>query len=185
MNRSGKSLELCVTVTGSDQSGIIASITRIFYGVKGNLEDASMTILNGEFAMIFIVSLAATKISALLKKLEVLEKKLKLNIAIRKIKRKNRSRTPKLTLPYLISAFGRDKVGIVFQISEVLAKSKLNITDLQSKQIPTGKEVVYGLLLEVEIPKSFKIEALRSQLLRIAKSLKVDLTLKSIDPITL
>ena len=48
---------MVITVTGKDRPGIISSLTEALYRSRGNLEDASMTILEGEFAMIFLAEL--------------------------------------------------------------------------------------------------------------------------------
>ncbi|MBI4358960.1 MAG: amino acid-binding protein, partial [Candidatus Omnitrophica bacterium] len=46
-----------ITVIGKDRPGIISALTETLYRTGGNLEDASMTILEGEFAMIFLAAL--------------------------------------------------------------------------------------------------------------------------------
>ena len=45
-----------LTVIGKDRPGIVANVTEILFEYGCNLEDASMTILEGEFAMIVVLS---------------------------------------------------------------------------------------------------------------------------------
>ncbi|MDP9418148.1 MAG: ACT domain-containing protein, partial [Actinomycetota bacterium] len=47
---------LAVTVIGHDRPGIIADVTAVLAELGGNLEDSSMTILRGHFAMTLLVS---------------------------------------------------------------------------------------------------------------------------------
>ena len=181
-----KQTKFCVSVIGSDRPGIVSAVTSIFYEVGGNLEDASMTILSGEFAMIFIVSFKNTsKINSLLEKLKVLEKKNKLYVEVRKVSLPRSSQNKVSTIPYLISVFGADRAGIVYRISRALAVAKLNITDLQSKQISSGKKMVYRLLLEVDIPKKFPVGRIQTKLNGIARELRVDLSMKTVESVTL
>ena len=71
---------IAITITGKDRPGIIAALTAAVFKVGGNLEDASMTILEGEFAMIVLVELkAVTAIQKLKTKFADLERRLNLN----------------------------------------------------------------------------------------------------------
>src|SRR6478736_6245787 len=47
---------LAVTVLGHDRPGIIATATSALADLGGNLEDSSMTLLRGHFAMTLVVS---------------------------------------------------------------------------------------------------------------------------------
>src|SRR4051812_47561604 len=47
---------LAVTVLGHDRPGIIATATSALAELGGNLEDSSMTLLRGHFAMTLVVS---------------------------------------------------------------------------------------------------------------------------------
>ena len=51
---------LAVTVIGHDRPGIIADATSALAALGGNLEDSTMTILRGHFAMVLLVSTAAS-----------------------------------------------------------------------------------------------------------------------------
>src|SRR3954451_19548922 len=52
---------LAVTVLGHDRPGIIATATSALADLGGNLEDSSMTLLRGHFAMTLVVSGDATQ----------------------------------------------------------------------------------------------------------------------------
>src|SRR5664280_2149233 len=46
---------LAITAIGDDRPGIVAAVTEVLAAVDANLEDTSMTILRGHFAMMLIV----------------------------------------------------------------------------------------------------------------------------------
>ena len=57
------------------------------------------------------------------------------------------------TVPWVVSVLGKDKAGIVYRVSKLLADSNLNITDLNSKIIGRGSKTAYALILEVDLPR--------------------------------
>src|SRR3989338_4462876 len=78
-----------ITVTGKDRPGIISALSETLYRAGGNLEDASMTILEGEFAMIFLAQLRTESFfTDLSHRLARLAKMMNLEIAVRKVKRR-------------------------------------------------------------------------------------------------
>jgi len=60
-------MNVAITVTGKDRPGIIAALSGAIFTAGGNLEDASMTILEGEFAMIVLAQVKSTSAFAKLK----------------------------------------------------------------------------------------------------------------------
>ena len=52
---------LAVTVLGDDRPGIVAELTEALAGVGGNLEDSTMTLLRGHFAMVVLVRTGASQ----------------------------------------------------------------------------------------------------------------------------
>jgi predicted amino acid-binding ACT domain protein len=51
---TGGRVQLAVTVIGRDRPGIIADTTRLLAGLGANLEDSTMSILGGHFAMVLL-----------------------------------------------------------------------------------------------------------------------------------
>ena len=49
---------IAVTVLGDDRPGIVADVTGALAGLHGNLEDSTMTLLRGHFAMVCSYALA-------------------------------------------------------------------------------------------------------------------------------
>ncbi len=178
--------KIILTVLGKDRPGIVADVTEVLYKTGCNIEDSSMTILEGEFAMLLVVSLADKMSEAdLKKKYAALTERSDLYINMKDFT----DVMPKGTVPepknYVISVIGADKPGIVYQVSKVLAQHHANITDVETKRIGKGDRVVYAMILEANIPVNVKIADLENEFSELSKKLSVDVTIKPIESLTL
>ena len=175
-----------LTAFGKDRPGIVAGVLRVLVDLKGNIEDASMTRLGGEFTMMLVTSLpSGMTVAKLDKALRPLQKKLGLEVTPKNIPaaaaRQTKSDAPK----FLISVYGADRSGIVHAITDALAKRKVSVTDLQTKVIGSSTKPVYVMLLEVDVPASVDLDDLRSELDRLHQDLKVEISLQDIEAIAL
>jgi glycine cleavage system transcriptional repressor len=174
-----------LTAFGKDRPGIVAGVSRILFELGANIEDASMTRLGGEFAMMLITDLpSGTSAARLEKGLNTIEKKLGLQTAVKAIPAdaamRGKSESPK----YLISVYGTDHPGIVHRVTDVLAQHKASITDLQTK-VTSGVKPVYVMLLEVQAPSAENMDALRSELDDLRQELQVEISLRDIEAVSL
>lgn len=176
-----------LAVLGKDRPGIIASVTGILFETRCNLEDISMTVLEGEFAMMVMVSYESAKRAAVDKQLETLCRKGQLAFFWKDLKGPRvRSEIAAGSSLYVISAIGRDRTGIVYHVSRELAEQKLNILDLNSRILGKDpKKAVYAMVLEVEVPKNTAIKNVEKRLARTAEKLGIDLTLKPVERLEL
>ena len=176
-----------ISVTGKDCTGIIAALTETIFKTGGNLEDASMTILEGEFAMIVLVAYKNKKGNQkLISQLGKIERKMNLTITVKKIMRPLRrgEKHKTGTIPYIVSVFGKDRSGIVYHVSKLLAQMRLNITDLNSKITGSGAKTAYTLILEVDVPRSIRlINRLKRAFNVLQKKLRVHIALSPAEPI--
>ncbi len=181
-------MRLVISITGRDQAGIIASLSGAIFDAGGNLEDASMTILEGEFAMIALAAFK-TLASAILfqKEISTLEKEMGLTITVRAINRRlvRGEKHAYGTVPWILSVLGRDQAGIVHKICQLFALRGLNVTDLKSRILGHGKKAAYALILEVDMPrKGSHKESIVKALKTLEKRLKIPLSFKPIEPLT-
>ena len=181
-----KSLSI-LTVLGKDRAGIIAGVTEILFRRGCNLEDISMTVLEGEFAMMMVVCLKAgdkKKVEADLAKLQR-NKGLDFFWKDLKGKRFRGEIRPKGVKTYFVSAIGADRTGIVFKVSRFLADRGVNITDLNSKILGSGGKTLYAMILEADIPAKLNIFKIEAALKRLAQSLKIEISLRPLERIDL
>ena len=176
------------TFIGKDRPGIIAGVTSALYKTGCNIEDTTMTILEGEFAMILIASVPNPEVERrLLRDFGTLRRKWGLN-HFRKTLAPGLVRGekhPANTKSYVVSVVGKDRTGIVYETSRLLAHSRLNITDLNSKILGEGKKAVFAMVLEVDIPKRFNLKRLDPAWKKLGKHLGVDVRVKPLERLSL
>ena len=180
--------KVVLSAIGKDKPGIVSAVTGILYRHGASIEDSSMTILEENFTMIMIVSLPGkTTVEAFAEDFRRIEKKTGLLVSLATPKQKPHVGPARPQgKPYMLSVLGSDKPGIVHKVSKLLADSKVNITDLNTKVIGReGEKNVYAMVIEVEIPASLPPATLQSKLSRLAKSLKVDISSRPIETLTL
>ena len=170
---------LSLSAIGKDRTGIVSSISKILFELGCNIEDSTMTLLSGQFAVILLLD--CPKNSDILKlksKLKTSLSKLDLSFSVTEVDKPGKAK--KNFGEYIIAVYGADKVGIVYNVSKYLADNKINITDVQTK-ISGKKDKIYIMLLEVNIPKTIKETNLRTQLDELAKELDVEIFLNQAD----
>jgi glycine cleavage system transcriptional repressor len=165
---------LAVTVLGHDRPGIIAETTGVLAELGGNLEDSTMTILRGHFAMVLLVSgdvSAGDAESAL----NPMTDDGSLIVSVREVPVEQDLQPTGSA--HLLSVHGADRPGIVSAVAAIVAQAGGNITDLSTRL--TGD--LYVLLAEVDIPAGVDVAALTRDLRAVGESLGVDAVLRPLD----
>jgi glycine cleavage system transcriptional repressor len=170
-----------LSVLGKDRPGIVAGITKVLYELGANLEDSSMTTLRNEFAMLLIIKVpnlvSSEKLS---EKFRAMDSKFGLSILIKQLDRSEIKMTKPGVKPYVITVYGADKPGIVFNITKHLAKMKISITDVQTNVIkPGSKKPAYILILEIDIPKTVSVNKIHASLKKEASRLGVQFSIQN------
>jgi len=162
---------LAVTVLGRDRPGIIAEATGALTELGGNLEDSSMTLLRGHFAMTLVVrtDAPADQVRAALDPGFSGD-----GLAVFVIELDASSPSGAQGSSYVLSVHGADRVGIVAAITAVLAEYGGNVTDLTTRLAGA----LYILVAEVELPTEADAAALANRLTAVARELGVDATLR-------
>ncbi|MDD5259949.1 MAG: ACT domain-containing protein [bacterium] len=174
---------IIITAIGKDRPGIVAAVSKVLYETSCNIEDSSMTILGNDFAMILMVALpASVSVSLLDKKMAAVRNKLGLSITLRPLKPTElKAAGSGNAVPCMISVYGTDKPGIVYRISDFLARNKVNITDVETKIISPQQNPVYVMMLEVNVPTPDRLPQVTKALAALAHELHVDITIKPIE----
>jgi len=163
---------LAITVLGHDRPGIIARTAELLAELEMNLEDSSMTLLRGHFAMTLICS-GSAPVDQVEAKLAVIADD-SLSVSVREVDPE--ADQAAVGESYLITVHGADQLGIVARLTGVLAESGGNITDL-STRLSGG---LYVLLAEVDIAAD-AVEGVRQRLLEVAAVLGVEANLRPVE----
>lgn len=165
---------LAITVLGHDRPGIIAQAADALAGCGMNLEDSSMTLLRGHFAMTLICagSSPVAEIKAALAPLADGS----LTVDVRELPRDGGRGRVAPGSTHLVTVHGADRLGIVARLAGVVAAAGGNITDLTTRL--SGE--LYVLLAEVDLA-SDAASALEADLTAAAAELGVGVTLRQLE----
>lgn len=171
--------ELSVTAVGEDRPGVVAALTGALAELDANLEDTSMTILGGRFAMVLIVAVpdgvGPDEVAAALAPTAAA---LHLDVSV------HRSEVPPEGHDgsrHSVAVYGADRPGIVHAIATVLATSGVNITDLATRVVGGADRPVYAMLLDVTVPPSGDPAAVGAALRAAADELGVECSMHDAD----
>jgi len=165
---------------GKDRPGIVADLAELIFDHGCNLEDSSMTILGGEFAVLLLFTGGGDdlerRLSSACKRLEW---ERRLTVFFRPLD------GPPLPYGhgerrevYELLATGLDKAGIVARVCRLLAERDITIRELKSylRPEPESGTPLYTMRIEMGVPASQGLAELETALDRIAEELKIDVT---------
>lgn len=163
-----------ITVLGHDRPGIIAETTGRLAGLGLNLEDSTMTLLRGHFAMMLVCAgeVADAEIEAALAPLAADGS---LTVSVREVPAGPAAGGAGSS--WVLSVHGGDRPGIVSSVVGVVAGVGGNITDLTTRL--SGD--LYLLVAEVDLPASADVDAVERDLAAAASDLGVGVSLRPAD----
>lgn len=163
--------QLAITVLGHDRPGIIAATTHALGDLGVNIEDSSMTLLRGHFAMTLVTD-GAVGVEEASAALAFLESDGTLTVTVREMP--DEDDVPRGD-PYVLSVHGGDRPGIVARIVGVVADAGGNVTDL-STRLASG---LYVLIAECDFPESADMAAVQTAISAAANELGVAASLRA------
>ena len=167
-----------ITVIGHDRPGIIAGTTAALADLGLNLEDSTMTLLRGHFAMMLVCKGEASSVD-IERALAFLTEDGSLDVSVREVPEEQLERgSAGGTGPsYVLTVHGGDRPGIVSAVVGEVARTGGNITDLTTRL--AGE--LYLLIAEVDLPTGTDVEALTEALSAVADGLGVGATLRQVE----
>ena len=160
-----------ITVLGHDRPGIIAETTGRLAGLGLNLEDSTMTLLRGHFAMMLVCE-GATPDADIEAALAPLTADGSLTVTVREVP--TEAVGPAAGSSWILSVHGGDRPGIVSAVVVVIAGVGGNITDLTTRLAGD----LYLLVADIDLPADTDVEALRRSVSAAAAALGVGATLR-------
>jgi len=172
-----------VSVIGRDRPGIVASVSRVLYQNRCNIEDLSQTAIRGQFAMILIASTLKEHVfDALKEDFRELAKELDLDIHLKRIRPEEMAPyDPGEAEPFVLTVRGQDRPGLVYGIAEILAERGINITNLGARAAFVGGKQEYLQLFEVDIPKALDLDLLHEKLRQRGQEMEVAVDLQHLE----
>jgi glycine cleavage system transcriptional repressor len=139
---------VALTAVGADRPGIVAALTGALEELGCNLEDSTMSILRGQFAVLLVLAvpdgLDAAGVEAAL---GPVAGRLDLVVVVRPVQVAGAARGPAGDdgEVYAFSVHGADRPGIVHRATDALGRAGANIVDLSTRLVGTDDEPVYVL----------------------------------------
>lgn len=139
-----------MSAVGADRPGIVAGVTGALVRLGCNLEDTSMSVLGGRFAMVLIVAgpegLEAASIEAEMRPVcDGLGLAAWVHDVDELVPQDMEGES------WAVAVHGADHPGIVHDVATLLADAGVNIVDL-STRVLSGVPPVYAMMLEVVLP---------------------------------
>ena len=148
---------MVIAVMDRDRPGIVAEVTEAISAMGGNLADLSQTVLHGYFTMI----LAAVFPSGLSSR--QIEQALSDGISSRVFVIEAEGLPPETGHSehvYVLSAIGRDRVGLVARVSRFCCDRGVNILDLTSH----AEDDQYTMMLQIDLSNIENVERFEQDL---------------------
>ena len=166
---------VAISAVGHDRPGIVAAVTAVLMEQGCNLEDTSMTILRGQFAMMLVVDVPegtgpVSLESALAPVADAFD------LAVRARAVDDETASAYTGRPWTVVVYGADRPGIVHRVTSALAARRANVVDLTTRVIGESERPSYAMVLEITIPDDVDPGDVEAELASVAADLGVECT---------
>lgn len=165
---------LVLTVIGDDRPGLVEKLATVISAHGGNWLESSMSHLAGKFAGLLRVEIDGERAAqALIAQLSALPE-LRVHA-----ERSDPPAAPAAGRRFVLSLVGHDRIGIVREVSAVLARHAVNVERLTTStaSAPMSAETLFNASAELLAAPGFASDELQHDLERISSDLMVEVTL--------
>lgn len=164
---------LILTVIGDDRPGLVEELATAIATHGGNWLEASMAQLSGKFAGIVEVAVPAAEAAELQATLSGL-RGLKVSAEVA-----SSGKSAPVTRQFTLNLVGHDRIGIVREVSQVLARHAVNVEELETRtsSAPMSAEILFHCEAELTAAPDFNVRELKAALETLSDDLMVDIQL--------
>ncbi|MCV2884938.1 glycine cleavage system protein R [Aestuariibacter sp. AA17] len=161
------------TLVGKDKPGLIDSLAKTVYALKGNWTGSNFSHMAGHLAGFVHVDVPEEHHQALLDAFEA-HPDLRIHLV------PGEANTPENEKVVLVDVMGNDKTGIVQELTSVLHQFNINIIKFDSscEPAPNWGGTLFKAQAKVAVPRGFDLDALTDALEDIANDLVVDIEIR-------
>ena len=166
---------LSLSALGADRPGIVAAVSGVLVDLGCNLEDSTMTNLQGHFAVLLVVAAPdGVTAEALETALGEVAKRFQLMVAVRPLGGvPDAGSTGPPTEWWTIAVHSADRTGIVRDVTTALADAGGNVVDLSTHLVGPADAPVYVMTLWVTLPAGAAGEEAAERIRQAAAALDV------------
>ncbi len=163
---------LVLTVIGNDRPGLVEELSTAISTHQGNWLEASMSRLAGQFAGIVRVALPDAQVAPLQVALRGL-RDLQISHAVSSLEATADGRV------LLLSLVGHDRIGIVREVTQILARHAVNVEKLttHTASAPMSAETLFHASAELRAAPTLDARALKAELETLSDDLMVDISI--------
>ena len=144
---------LWLSALGGDRPGIVAAVSDVLVDLGCNLEDSTMTNLQGHFAVLLVVAVPEkVTATALEEALADVARRFSLVVAARPLSDVPGLTTEPPTESWTVAVHGADRMGIVRDVTKALAGAGGNVVNLSTHLVGGPDAPVYVMTLWVTLP---------------------------------
>lgn len=162
---------VALSVYGIDKPGIVYKISEVLAKNNVNIVDIEQNVLQGLFAMFIVGDVENCKISISELERELKERGKEIGVEVH-LSPFNRQETPKKEL-YVVTVLGRDRVGIVRDITKILYEHGINI----EKTSLTARDNLISIEFLIDI-RGTNLENVKKQLKEEVESFGLDIVIQ-------
>jgi len=163
---------LVLTVIGDDRPGLVGELSAAIAAHQGNWLESSMSHLAGKFAGIVRVAVPAAQAGTLQ---AALGQFAALKVMAESAGEKSAPAGRRLKLALV----GHDRIGIVREVAQVLAKHAVNVEKLETHtaSAPMSAEILFHCEADLAAAAGIDSRALKAELEKLSDDLMVDISL--------
>jgi len=157
-----------ISVLGVDSPGVIAAVSRMLFEHDCNIEDVSQTILQNQFAGIFVAT-GPDELSHgdLLKALQDNTPGFEIHFHVRTMEYDDEQPASSSCEPFVVTTLGPDRKGLVAEITAVFAAHRVNVAQLRAAfrggDDPADNIMIYEVDIPVDVDRRKFRQALREK----------------------
>lgn len=171
--------KVLISILGQDKPGIIAQVARVITNRDGNIENISQTLLHEIFGALVIASLQENdNPEALTAALRSACGEQYLFFHVDHYTPPPSPNRKPHAQPYVVTANGPDRQGLVAEIATALSIHGCNIINLYARLTGFSKRFDNVMIFEVEVPRSTDLDELRGDLTQIAVALGLEIDIQ-------
>jgi glycine cleavage system transcriptional repressor len=171
--------QVAVTVLGTDRPGIVCEVASLLADNACNIDDLTQTVLQDEFAGIFLVSLPQSVTANQL--LEILSdglNSLGIYPYVKPVEPKQTTDTIQAVEPFVVVCIGDDQVGLIAAVTCQMKRMQVNITNISSVTGSSSFANRVITIFEVDVPADLELQELTTALYQIGEQRGIQVTVQ-------
>ena len=171
--------QVAVTVLGTDRPGIVCEVASILAASNCNIDDLTQTVLQDEFAGIFLVSLpGGLSPEQLLGQLKAGLSPQGLVPYVKPVEAKKTPSPDRSVEPFVVVCIGFDQVGLIAAVTCEMKRLEVNITNLNSVPGTSAFADRVVTIFEVDVPADLELLELTAALQRVGSEMAIEVTVQ-------